>query len=82
MRILEELDYRLSIISSFYEICKMVGQENIEIDLLQYYDIFLESEDNKVKNIAIRHLPKILNLVSKQARQKYLVYFDAFYLSR
>ena len=68
---------RMSIISSFYEICKMVGQENIEIDLLQYYDIFLESEDNKVKNIAIRHLPKILNLVSKKARQKYLQYFDA-----
>ena len=68
---------RMSIISSFYEICKMVGQENIEIDLLQYYDIFLESEDNKEKNIAIRHLPKILNLVSKEARQKYLKYFDA-----
>ena len=68
---------RMSIISSFYEICKMVGQENIEIDLLQYYDLFLESEDNKEKNIAIRHLPKILNLVSKEARQKYLQYFDA-----
>ena len=68
---------RMSIISSFYEICKMVGRENIEIDLLQYYDLFLESEDNKEKNIAIRYLPKILNLVSKQARQKYLQYFDA-----
>ena len=68
---------RMSMISSFYEICKMVGKENIEIDLLQYYDIFLESEDNKEKNIAIRHLPKILNLVSKEARQKYLKYFDA-----
>ena len=63
--------------SSFYEICKIVGQENIEIDLLQYYDIFLESEDIKEKNIAIRNLPKILNLVSKEARQKYLQYFDA-----
>ena len=68
---------RMSIISSFYEICKLVEKENIEIDLLQYYDNFLESEDNKEKNIAIRHLPKILNLVSKEARQKYLKYFDA-----
>ena len=68
---------RMSIISSFYEICKMVEKENIEIDLLQYYDLFLESEDNKEKNIAIRNLPKILNLVSKKTRQKYLKYFDA-----
>ena len=68
---------RKSILSSFYEICKIVGQENIEIDLLQYYDIFLESEDFKEKNIAIRNLPKILNLVSKETRQKYLEYFDA-----
>ena len=68
---------RSSIISSFYEICKMVDKDNIEIDLLQYYDIFLESEDSKEKNIAIRHLPKILNLVSKETRQKYLKYFDA-----
>ena len=68
---------RKSILSSFYEICKIVGQENIEIDLLQYYDIFLESEDLKEKNIAIRNLPKILNLVSKEARQKYLEYFEA-----
>jgi hypothetical protein len=44
---------------------------------LQYYDIFLESEDSKEKNIAIRHLPKILNLVSKETRQKYLKYFEA-----
>jgi len=68
---------KISILSSFYEICKIVGQENIEIDLLQYYDIFLESEDIKEKSIAIRNLPKILNLVSKEARQKYLQYFDA-----
>ena len=68
---------RSSIISSFYEICKILDKENIEIDLLQYYDIFLESEDNKEKNIAIRHLPKILNLVSKETRQKYLKYFEA-----
>ena len=68
---------RSSIISSFYEICKMIDKDNIEIDLLQYYDIFLESEDSKEKNIAIRHLPKILNLVSKETRQKYLKYFDA-----
>ena len=68
---------RKSILSSFYEICKIVGQEIIEIDLLQYYDVFLESEDIKEKNIAIRNLPKILNLVSKEARQKYLQYFDA-----
>ena len=68
---------RMSIISSFYEVCKMVEKENIEIDLLQYYDLFLESDDNREKNIAIRYLPKILNLVSKKARQKYLQYFDA-----
>ena len=68
---------RSSIISSFYEICKIIDKENIEIDLLQYYDIFLESDDNKEKNIAIRNLPKILNLVSKETRQKYLKYFDA-----
>ena len=68
---------RSSIISSFYEICKIVDKENIEIDLLQYYDAFLESEDSKEKNIAIRHLPKILNLLSKETRQKYLKYFDA-----
>ena len=68
---------RSSIISSFDEICKIIDKENIEIDLLQYYDIFLESEDSKEKNIAIRHLPKILNLVSKETRQKYLKYFEA-----
>ena len=68
---------RSSIISSFDEICKIIDKENIEIDLLQYYDIFLESEESKEKNIAIRHLPKILNLVSKETRQKYLKYFEA-----
>jgi hypothetical protein len=43
----------MSIISSFYEICKMVEQENIEIDLLQYFyviSIFQDNVGDKVRN--------------------------------
>ena len=68
---------RMSLIASFYDICKILGKKIIEEDLMIIYDTFLESEDLSEKNIAVRNLPKILGLVSKEVKEKYLKYFDA-----
>ena len=68
---------RMSLISSFYEVCKILGKEIIEEDLMTIYDTFLESEDLNEKKIAVRNLPKILGLVGKEVKEKYLKYFDA-----
>ena len=51
---------RMSLISSFYEVCKILGKEIIEEDLMTIYDTFLESEDLNEKKTAVRNLPKIL----------------------
>ena len=68
---------RMSLISSFYEVCKILGKKIIEKDLMIIYDIFLESEDLNEKKIAQRNLPKILGLVSNEIKKKYLKYFDS-----
>ena len=40
------------------------------------YDLFLESPIGKTNQIAIKYLPKILNLVSKEKKQKYEHYLN------
>ena len=67
---------KIFVISSFYEICKNFSQEKIEKDFLPKYDLFLESPIEKTKQIAIKYLPKILNLVSKEKKQKYEHYLN------
>ena len=68
---------RRSIISSFHEICSILGPETTENELLPIYNMYLDSDNPKEKNIALRNLPKILKIVSKQTKENYFKYFDA-----
>ena len=68
---------RRSIIVSFHEISKIIGQTITENELLPIYDTFLNSNDKIEKNLAIRYLPKILMQVSKEKKKKYCQYLEA-----
>jgi len=73
----KDLKVRRSIISSFHEIVKIVGEEITEKELLTLYDNFLNSKNPGEKKYAIKNLPKLLSNVSKEIREKYFKYFDA-----
>ena len=73
----KDLKVRRSIISSFHEIVKIVGEEITEKELLILYDNFLNSKNPGEKKYAIKNLPKLLSNVSKEIREKYFKYFDA-----
>ena len=62
----EDTKIRRSIVVSFHEISKIIGQEITENELLPIYDTFLNSNDKIEKNLSIRYLPKILMQVSKE----------------
>ena len=68
---------RRSIISSFHEISKMIGQKLTENELLPIYDTFLGSNNKSERNLAIRYLPKILMQVDKEKKKKYIKYLEA-----
>ena len=68
---------RRSIISSFHEISKMIGQNLTENELLPIYDTFLGSNNKSERNLAIRYLPKILIQVNKEKKKKYIKYLEA-----
>ena len=73
----KDMKVRRSIISSFHEIAKIVGEQITENELLSLYDNFLNSKNAGEKKFAIKNLPKILSNVSKEVKEKYFKYFDA-----
>ena len=73
----KDMKVRRSIISSFHEVSKIVGEKITENELLSLYDNFLNSKIANEKKFAIKNLPKILSNVSKETKEKYFKYFDA-----
>ena len=73
----KDIKVRRSIIASFHEISKIVGEKITEEELLPLYDNFLNSKSPLEKNFAIKNLPKILSNVNKEIKEKYFKYFDA-----
>ena len=73
----EDTKIRRSIVVSFHEISKIIGQEITENELLPIYDTFLNSNDKIEKNLSIRYLPKILMQVSKEKKKRYFKYLEA-----
>ena len=71
-----DMKIRKSIISSFHEVSKIIGQNITENELLPIYDTFLGSSNKTEKNLAVRHLPKILLLVDKEKKKKYFKYLE------
>ena len=71
-----DMKIRKSIISSFHEVSKIIGQNITENELLPIYDTFLGSTNKTEKNLAVRHLPKILLLVDKEKKKKYFKYLE------
>ena len=72
-----DIKIRKSIISSFHEVSKIIGQNITENELLPIYDTFLGSNNKAEKNLAVRHLPKILLIVDKEKKKKYFKYLEA-----
>ena len=73
----KDIKVRRSIIASFHEVSKIVGEKITEEELLPLYDNFLNSKSALEKNFAIKNLPKILSNVNKEIKEKYFKYFDA-----
>ena len=78
----KDMKVRRSIISSFHEISKIVGEQITESELLPLYDNFLNTKIASEKKFAIKNLPKILSNVSKEIKEKYFKYFDAVSIFR
>ena len=72
-----DIKIRRSIVVSFHEISKIIGQNITENELLPIYDTFLNSNDKIEKNLSIRYLPKILMQVSKEKKKRYFKYLEA-----
>ena len=69
----EDMYVRSSIISSFYEISKILGKEITKNDLLPLYDIFLENNKSPYcKILAEKNLPKILSNLDNNLREEYI----------
>ena len=61
-----------TIISSFYEISKILGKEITVKELLPLYNNFLENNNNYlIKDLAEKHLYKILSILDKETREEY-----------
>jgi hypothetical protein len=61
-----------SIISSFYEISKILGKEITVKELLPLYNNFLENNNNYfIRDLAEKHLYKILSILDKETREEY-----------
>lgn len=76
----KEKTIKRSIISSLHEIANIIGKDKTESDLLPIYDKYLQSTDKTEKNLAMRNLPKILQIVSKETKETYFKYFEAMSL--
>ena len=60
-----------TIISSFYEISKILGKETTVKELLPLYNNFLENNNYFIKDLAEKHLYKILSILDKETREEY-----------
>ena len=61
-----------SIISSSYEISKILGKEITVKELLPLYNNFLENNNNYfIRDLAEKHLYKILSILDKETREEY-----------
>ena len=68
----EENIYTINIIlSSFYHISKILGKEITINELLPLYNSFLEKNNSLIKDLAEKHLYKILSLLDKETREEY-----------
>ena len=66
-----------TVLSSFYEICNILGKEITLQELLPLYNTFLEEEQSTfVKDLAEKHLYKILSLLDKETRDEYFKKYD------
>ena len=62
-----------SVISSFYEICKILGKEITINELLPLYNNFFdEKQPIYVKDLAEKNIFKILSLLDKETREEYI----------
>ena len=69
----EDIYVRRSIISSFYEVSKILGDKITVKELLPLYDKFLENKQSSyTRKLAEENLPKILSILSKEIREKYI----------
>ena len=60
-----------TIISSFYEISKILGKETTVKELLPLYNNFLENKNYFIRDLAEKHLYKILSILDKETREEY-----------
>ena len=60
-----------TIISSFYEISKILGKEITVKELLPLYNNFLENNNYFIRDLAEKHLYKILSILDKETREEY-----------
>ena len=68
----EDLQVRGSIITSFYEVSKILGKEITQNELLPLYDKFLENgKCPYTKVMAEKNLPKILSNLDKEVIDRY-----------
>ena len=65
----KDIKVRRSIIASFHEVSKIVGEKITEEELLSLYDNFLKNKNTLEKNFAIKNLPKILSNVNKGIKE-------------
>ena len=73
----EDLFILNSVISSFYEVCKILGKEITLKELLPLYNKFLENEKYPfIKDLAEKHLYKILSILDKETREEYFEKYD------
>ena len=71
----EDLRVKKSLISSFYEICKILGREILEADLLTVYDSFLSHRNEEIKKQALDKLTCVIKLMNENIRERYLKFF-------
>lgn len=64
---------RSSIISSFYEICKILGKEITVNELLPLYNNFFEEgQSTYTKELAEKNIFKALSILDKETREEYI----------
>ena len=66
-----------SVLSSFYEICNILGKEITLKELLPLYNTFLEQDQSKfIRELAEKYLYKILSILDKETREEYFEKYD------
>ena len=65
-----------SIISSFHEISKLVGENITTSDLLPLYDKFLQSKNNFIKKLSEDNLYKLLTISNNKIKENYFTFIN------